>query len=184
MATQIKSKPGLLNAYRNCSQEVKDYFLHIPQLLNQYPMDVCLAYVFARLELGQNMALYCGVVRIHKVDSNLARNAVGTFHMKRKLFVELYKSVFDVALPSTAHADLKSAEKTRDAVMHGKPMTDDAMRNAIARALEFAEAINRQLDRKYALRPYGSLKGFAGKARKLDARTSRFVLKGIGFPIA
>ena len=184
MPTQIKSKPGLKNAFSNCSQEVRDYFQHIPKLLDDFPMDVCLAYVFARLELGQNMALYCGAVRIHKANAEVAWNAVSTQHMNRESFVLLYKTVFDVDLPAAAHADLKNAETTRDMIMHGKKTSDDKTRNAIARVLEYAEEINKQLHAKHGLKPYGSLKGFAGKSRKLDERTSRFLLKGMGFAIA
>ena len=104
--------------------------------------------------------------------------------MTRKSFVDLYKTVFDCDLPPNAHKDLKSAEKTRDVVMHGKGASDDQIRNAIARALEYAEEINKQLHRKHGLKPYGNLKGFAGRSKKLDKRTSRFLLKGLGFQIA
>lgn len=184
MPTQIKSKPGLKKAYGDCSQEVRDYFTHLPKLLDDFPMDVCLAYAFARLELGQNLALYCGVVKIHKVNADVAKSVIGTHHMTREGFIELYKTVFDLDLPKAAHADLKSAEKTRDNVMHGKSTGDDKIRNAIARVLEYAEEINKQLHAKHGLKPYGSIKGFAGRAKKLDKRTSRFLLKGMGFAIS
>jgi hypothetical protein len=184
MPTTIKSKKGLKKAYAARSHEVRDYFEHLPKLLDDFPMDVCLAYVFSRLELGQNMALYCGSVRIHKVNAEVAKNAVGTHHMTREGFIELYKTVFDCDLPKDAHTDLKSAENTRDMIMHGKGASDDKIRNAIARALEYAEEINKQLDGKHGLKPYGNLKGFAGKSQKLDKRTSRFLLKGLGFSIA
>ncbi len=184
MATQIKSKRGLKNAFDNCSEEVREYFEHIPDLLDDFPMEVCLAYVFSRLELGQNMALYCGAVKIHKVNAEVAKGAVSRMHMTRKNFVVIYKTVFDIELPRTAHADLKSAEETRDAIMHGKSTTDDRIRNAIARVLEYAEDVNKQLQRKHQLKPFGKLQGFSGRATKLDKRTSRFLLKGMGYPIA
>lgn len=184
MPTQIKSKPGLMKAFDVCPREVQHYFEYIPKLLDDFPMHVCLAYVFARLELGQNMALYCGAVRIHKVNTEIARNAVSTHHMTRKSFASLYKTVFDVDLPRTAHSDLKRAEATRDRIMHGKKTSDDRIRNAIASVLEYADEINKQLDAKYGLKPYGDLRGFAGKSKKLDKRTSRFLLKGLGFAIA
>lgn len=184
MASQIKSKPGLKKAFDACSDEVREYFKHIPKLLDDFPMDVCLAYVFARLELGQNMALYCGAVRIHKANAEVARNAVAVQHMTRKSFVTLYETVFDLDLPKTAHDDLKNAEETRDRIMHGKGADDDTIRNAIARVLEYAVEINTQLHAKHGFKPYGSLQGFAGKSKKLDKRTSRFLLKGMGFAIA
>lgn len=184
MATQIKTKAGLKRAYTGCSDEVRQYFKHLPTLLDDYPMEVCLAYVFARLELAQNMALYCGAVKIHKVNAEVARNVIGTHHLTRKGFIELYKTVFDLDLPKEAHDDLKSAEETRDHVMHGKQTSDDRIRNAIARVLEYAEEINKQLNLKHELKPFGDLRGFSGRAQKLDKRTSRFLLKGMGFAIA
>lgn len=185
MATQIKGKPGLKNAFAACSKDVRGYFEHIPRLLDEFPMDVCLSYVFARLELGQNMALYCGAVRIHRADGEVAKNAISTHHMTRPGFVELYKTVFDVDLPKAAHADLEKAEKTRDKIMHGKGADDGEIRNAIAQVLEYAEEVNKQLGAKHGFKPFGPLRGFAGgKAKRLDKRTSRFLLKGMGFSIA
>ena len=184
MATRIKTKKGLKSLYENCSEEVRHHFAHLPKLLEEFPMDVCLAYVFARVEFGQNMALYCGSVRVHRVNAEIARNAVGTHHMTRESFIQLYKTVFDCDLPKSAHADLKTAERIRDLIMHGKGATSDQIRNAIARALEYADEVNSQLNRKHGLRPFGSLKGFAGRAKKLDTRTSRFLLKGLGFTLS
>lgn len=37
MPRQIKSKPGLKNAYSGCSQDVQDYFTHLPRLLDDFP---------------------------------------------------------------------------------------------------------------------------------------------------
>ncbi|MEQ8843495.1 MAG: hypothetical protein RIB58_01475 [Phycisphaerales bacterium] len=182
--THIKSKRGLLNAHGNCTKPVNEYFKHIPSLLEYYPLEVCLAYVFARLELGQNMCLYCGVVRLHKVDTTVARGAVATHHMTRESFVSLYKTVYGLDLPKEALADLKQAEKIRDKVIHGKPSDDNSVRNAIARVLEFAEDVNEQLDTEHGLKPFGDLRGFSGRSKKLDGRTSRFILKGMGFAIA
>ena len=167
-----------------CSQEVREYFEHIPRLLDEFSMDVCLAYVFSRLELGQNMALYCGVVKVHKADKVVASSAVGSQHITRDTFVTLFETVFGHSLPQAAHNDLKSAQKTRDLIMHGKNASPDRIRNAIAQVLEYAEAINDQLGQNHGFKPFGSLQGFAGWTKKLDKRTTRFMLKGMGFSLA
>ena len=181
MPTQVKSKPRLKQAYNECSQEVRNYFEHIPKLLDEFPMEVCLAYVFARLELGQKMALYCGVVKIHRVNSEIARDVVEKQHMTRDKFVKLYKTIFDIDLPNAARKDLEHAEKTRDSLMHGKTATDDQIRNAIACVLKYAGEVNKQLHEKHQLKPFvDHLRGFAGRLRKLDGSTSRFVLMGMG----
>jgi len=184
MAHAIKSKNGLQKAYSRAPAGILGYFKHMPQRLDAFPYTVCLAYAFAQLELAQNMALYCGVVKIYRADAELARRAVGTHHMTREGFADLYKVVFGVDLPQSAASALKTAEETRDHVMHGKPTTDDRLRNAIARVLEFAEAINQQLKGCCGVEPFGELRGFAGAARKLDKRTTRFMLKGMGFAMS
>ena len=79
---------------------------------------------------------------------------------------------------------LREAENTRDAIMHGKTTTDDKIRNAIARVLEYAEEVNKQLEEKHTLKPFGKLQGVTSKTKKLDKRTTRYLLKGMGFTIA
>lgn len=184
MTKQIKSMKGLVNVFTSCSADVQRYYEHLPKLLDDFPLDVGLAYCFARLELAQNMALYCGVVKVHRANTQIAGNAVSTHHMTREGFNELYETVFSFALPKIAAAALKTAEDTRDAVMHGKTASDDRLRNAIARVLEYSDAMNKQLSGKCGLRPFGDLRGFAGRMLKLDERTTRFMLKGMGFTLS
>lgn len=184
MAKDIRSKRGLLNMLNRCSDEVQEHFEHLESLINNYPLNVALGYVFSRLELGQNMALYCGAVKLHRANSEIARNAINTHHMTRDGFMELYKTIYDVNLPEQAREDLKTAEKTRDTVMHGGEATDKRLRNAIGLVLEYAEVVNKRLNNKYQIKPFsGSLRGFAGRSVKLDKRTTRFMLKGMGFGI-
>lgn len=54
---KIKSKPGLLNFYNECPEPVRWYFTHLPRLVEEFPLDVALAYVFAQIEAAHNMAL-------------------------------------------------------------------------------------------------------------------------------
>ena len=183
--TQIRSIPGLKNLFNGCSQEVQTHYEHLPSLLDDYPLEVALGYTFHRLELGQNMSLYCGVVRLHRANSTVARNAINTQHMTRKLFEELYKTVFNVDLPAAAKQELRTAENTRDMIMHGGSASADRLRNAIGRVLEFSEAVNNQIQQRNNFKPFrGNWQGFAGALQKLDNRTTRFMLKGMGFGIA
>ena len=105
-ATEIRSLRGLTNLFDQCSAETQRHFEHLPSLLDAYPLQVALGYTFHRLELGQNMALYCGVVKVHRADSTVARNAIDSHHMTRKGFEELYEKVFDLSLPRRSKARL------------------------------------------------------------------------------
>jgi hypothetical protein len=184
MATEIRSKRGLLRLFQHCSPEVRKHFEHLPSLLDNYPLEVALAYAFQRLEVGQNMALYCGVVRLHRADSVVARNALDVQHMTRSKFAELYETVFELGLPTGAKGDLGTAESTRDTIMHGGQASGDRLRNAIGRVLEFSAAVNKQLHGRCQLQPFsGQWRGFAGRLQKLERRTTRFMLKGMGFAI-
>jgi hypothetical protein len=184
-ATQIHSIPGLKNLFNVRSNEVQSHFKHLPSLLDNYPLEVALGYVFHRLELGQNMSLYCGVVKLYRAKHTIASNAIDAHHMTREGFEQLYFTIFNVALPKDAVKELRTAENTRDKIMHGRNASAERLRNAIGRVLEFAEAVNSQLHQTHNLRPFGAdLRGFAGRSHKLDGRTTRFMLKGIGFGIS
>ena len=88
---KVKSKPGLLNFFHKSPAEIQKYFEHLPNLIEQFPLDVVLTYVFARVELAHNMALYCGIAKLHRADTGLARHAVQAHHMTRKEFRSKYK---------------------------------------------------------------------------------------------
>jgi len=185
VATEIRSLVGLKKLYKKSPKEVRQHFEHLPSLLDNYPLEVALGYVFHRLELGQNMSLYCGVVKCHRANTTVATRAINSHHMTRRNFGELYKTVFAVDLPAQAREDLKAAEKTRDTIMHGGSASPAGLRNAIGRVLEFATAVNKQLSSSCRLTPFcGYWRGFAGRLEKLDKRTTRFMLKGMGFAIA
>ncbi len=129
---KIRSRPGLLSAYRSCSKNVRDYFEHLPDLVNGFPLDVCLAYAFSRLETAQTMALYCGVVKVYRANRDVARNALDATHITRKSFADLYETAFGLAVPDAAARGLKTAEATRDSVMHGKGATEDRIRHDVS----------------------------------------------------
>ena len=172
----IKSKSGLLNTFERCPNEVKAYFEHLPKLVEKFPLDVSLSYVFGRIELGQNMTLYCGIVKLHRAHSTLARNAVDAHHLTREEFRDKFEMIFGPSIPEAAQTALRQAEKVRDTVMHGKACTDDQKRNAIGYALKYAAKINDFLEKEAGFKPYDDLRGFKGRAQSLDKSTTRWVL--------
>ena len=181
---KIKSKPGLLKHWHAQPERVKEYFAHLPALVEGFPLDVALAYVFAQVELAQNMALYCGMAKLHRADSDLAYRAVQKQHLTRAGFLEKYATIYGKELPDSVTNLLATAEAVRDRVMHGKGATDDQKRNAIAHVLAYATAFNKHNLANSCPQVFGSLKGFKGAARSLDKSTTRWMLKGMGFSIA
>jgi len=180
----VKSKPGLLNRFNAAPAEIRAYFEHVPKLIADFPLDVCLSYVFAQVERAQNSILYCGVVKLHRADATLARTAIDVHHMTRPEFKAKFETVLGKAIPPATSDLLAKAEDARDRVMHGKQTTDEEKRNAVASVLDYAEAINQLVSSIAGFKPFGDLRGFKGAAQSLDKSTTRWLLKGMGFTIA
>lgn len=180
----VKSKPGLLNRFNAAPPEIRSYFEHVPKLIDEFPLDVCLSYVFAQLERAQNAILYCGVVKLHRADAALAKTTIDVHRMTRPDFKAKFETVFAKPIPSATSDLLQKAEEARDRVMHGKKTTDDEKRNAVASVLDYAEAINGLVSGSAGFKPFGDLRGFKGAAQSLDKSTTRWLLKGMGFTIA
>lgn len=179
--TTIKTRRGMINAFGAFPEKIHEYFEHFPGLTENYPWDVVIAYLHSRVELAHNMIVYCGVVKCHKVDAELARKAINSQHMTRKQFQELYTAIFDAKIPAGISKHLSHAEKARDRILHGKQVSDADQREAVYNLLIYAKKLNKKLQDTAGFQPFGSLQGFKGKAKSLDRATSRWVLKGIGF---
>jgi len=179
--TTPKTWIGVVREFEGCSDEIKSYFEHFISLTKTYPWDVVIAYLFSRVELAQNMIIYCGCVKCHRVDAELARTAVNEQHMTRRGFREFYKSIFGTALPREMASKLGHAEEIRDKILHGKPVSEEDKRKAVVDIIRYAEITNDKLNTAAGFKPFGSLKGFKGRGQALDRSTSRWVLKGIGF---
>ena len=89
---KVKSKPGLLNFYKASTKEIREYFKHLTALIEAFPLDVALAYVFSRVELAHNMALYCGIAKLHKADTTLPSALFRGFTLLAKDFGKSTKS--------------------------------------------------------------------------------------------
>ena len=179
------SYKAILKKHDQCSEGVKWYFDQLPSLLrNGYSYEVSLAYLFLRTERAQNMALYCGSVKLHRANTDVTSRAVNAQHLTREGFLLLYRNVFDRELPKSIKANLEVAERIRDKVVHGKNVTEPEMRTAHIDVLEYAEAMNAEIREAAGFEPFGKLQGFKGRGQALDKKTTRWLLKGIGFAIA
>lgn len=174
---QLKQK------FDDAPAQVREYFSNLPGILD-FPLDVALAYVFSRVELAHNMALYCGVVKIHKANKEIANPAIDASHMTREGFLEMFKTVFNQDLPTATSNLLENAEKVRDRVMHGKRTSDHEKREAIVKVIQYAAKFNETVYAAARFRPFGNLRGFHGRGESLPKATTRWVLKGMGFPLS
>ena len=114
----------------------------------------------------------------------MANKAISAQHLTRDGFLKLYKTVFGVPLSSATLQLIKTAEKVRDKVIYGKDVADPEMRKAHVDVIAYSEALNAELRIKARFEPFGDLRGFKGAAKSLTDETSRWLLKGLGFPLA
>ena len=62
--------------------------------------------------------------------------------------------------------------------------TEAEKRKAIALVLDYSGELDDLVQSLGGFRPFGDMRGFSGAASKLDARTTRWMLKGMGFTIS
>lgn len=174
---------GVRNRLTEAPSEVQRYFEPAAELIEHYSGEVSLSYLFARLERGHLMSLYCGVVKLHRVDSTLAATAVERFENRRDEFRELFERIFGKRIPNSVIGKIEPAQEIRNNVLHGKKVEQRDYRMAIVSIIEYATDFNEVCSKLGGFRPFGSLQGFKGAAAAMDKSTSRWVLKGIGLPL-
>ena len=104
-------------------------------------------------------------------------------HLTREGFKEIFKNVFGAELNKASRVKLEEAEKVRDKVIHGKTVPDNELREAIADVLEYAELLNEEVYLISGFKPFASMKGFKGRADSLDNRTTKWIMRGLGFGV-
>jgi len=178
------SYKAILKHHAAAPSGIRDYFDHILALVQTFPYEVCIAYMFSRVERAQNMTLYCGVVKLHSAHISVAKNVIHKQHITRDSLLELFETVFGKPVSATITNHLKFAEKTRDQVVHGKNVSDADLRKAIVEIIDYAKSFDTFVDGIANFKPFGDLRGFKGRATPLEKSTTRWLLKGLGFAMS
>ena len=121
------SYKAILKHHAAAPSEIRDYFVHVPALVQSFPYEVSIAYMFSRVERAQNMTLYCGVVKLHAAHISVAQNVIHKQHITRDSFLDLFETVFGKPITTAIKGHLKFAEKTRDQVVHGPVQTPELL---------------------------------------------------------
>jgi hypothetical protein len=170
--------------YEALPDEIRGYLDEYPKLLENFSWKVTVGYVFTQVEIAHRVALYCGVVKLHRVDADLAWTAVDSWDMKRKEFAKLFEEVYGTKLENDLEKLLREAEAVRDRNIHGKTVLEPDQRLCQVRVLDYLEGFRDLVRSANVASPFDDLRGFKGAGQPLEARTSRLVLRGLGFPIA
>jgi hypothetical protein len=173
---------GVRDVFAATHPDIQSFFAEYPGLLEKFSWETCMAYLFTKIEQGHRRALYCGVVKLHSVDPELAWRAIQRWEMTRAGFRQQLDEVLQTKLPKDLADVLEEAEDVRDKVIHGYQVPEVDHRRGAVRALDYTTGFRSLIEESVAkFSPYGDLRGFSGAAKKLSKATSRLVLKGLGF---
>ena len=181
--SEPKSYKSVIKHYALKPHKFQKFYKHLPKLLEGFGFDIAIGYLFSRLEMAQNMIIYCGITKLHRCDKTIVDIAISQWRRTREGFIEKYKNIYGVGIPSVILNKIKIAEGIRDRILHGKSVKDSKKRQAIVDALDYSEALNEHVYSRAGFKPFGDLRGYKGRGRPLDRNTTRWVLKGMGFNV-
>ena len=184
-----KNYKQVLKIFSNCPDNVQDYFDYFPKLAEDFPAayDVAIAYLFLRVETAHNMMLYYGLVKFHGVPSDMAYKQLGKQYITRDNFKIYFENIFSKKLDVDLMGLIKSAEKTRDEIVHGKAsiksMPDQKKREAINLIFEYAKKFNAFAGKNRIYEPFNHYRGAHGGLGQIRQKkhTGSLIIKGALF---
>jgi len=169
--------------FQSLPADVQAHFEHYPTLLEDFPWKISMAYLFSEIEAAHRTIIYCGVVKIHRVDASMANSVVDSWRMKREEYAKLFETVFGQGIPAPTAKALAEAERVRDRIMHGAAIADADHRGGQVRLFDYVDEMHTLLPTVGGVSPFKDLRGIKGAGQPLTKQTSRWVLKGLGFNV-
>ena len=170
----------VIKRLREHDDDVIAYFDPSVELLeDDYPYQVVISYLFARLENAHREALYYGTLK-HGVEKRLAWNAIDRIDLTRNGFRELFQTIYGYKIPRALIDDIKHAEKTRDDLLHGRRLLNDRFPKAVLKVFDYFAGINDLTYRKSQIWIAGDKRGMMGARSVHSKATSRWILMGMG----
>lgn len=175
------TKATIKNRFNTLSAEVKTYFVHTPKLIDSFPPDVCLAYLFSGIRAVHRRAFYLGIVRKYNTDRDLTFELVDLRTFQLSEFSHEFEKVFGHHFATETIEHLEQVQRTRNKSLHGQSVKPQETLQAVLDILEYAEALNNDLKDLIGKTPFKGLEGAAGRIKPLNRETSMWILKGMGF---
>jgi len=182
--TVCAQRHTVMDQFDSCSEEIRTHLSDLPRLLDGFPLDVSLSYLFTQIQRAHNATLCAGAVKVHKANRNVARAAVGAQRMTTGGFQEQFETVFGKPIPGEVKQELEAAELIHDKILNGQRTPEKEKREAIGHILDYAEGLNRFVHGLAKFRPFGGPIGSNGCAGSLGKSTTRWMLKGMGFSLS
>jgi len=159
------------NQFEDLPVEIQKYFEFVPELIKmrrnsrkKRSWDPLIAYLFSRVERAHVMSLYCGVIKLHGVNPQLAEERIRNQYFFRKKFPKLYESVFEIALGDELRESIDYAYGIRDEIIHGREdnLTERKKGKAVESIFEYSKSFNCAIYNLKGARfkPFGDLTGF------------------------
>ena len=172
----------VLKKFYEHEEGVIDYFAPCSDLLtDKYRYEVVISYMFSRIEIAHREVLYFGVVKLHQVDSKLARTIINEYDLQRGDFRTKFEQIYGYRMPPELRETIESAEKVRDRILHGKKNKEAGdMGRAILDAMDYLTGLNDLLYDKSGIWIAGNRRGMMGSRESHSKATSKWILMGMG----
>jgi len=182
--TVCAQRRTVIEQFDSCPEEIRAYLSDLPRLLDGFPLEVSISYLFTCIQRAHNATLCSGAVKVHKANRNVARAAVGAQQITREGFQQQFETVFGLPMPEEVKQELEAAQMVHDKILNGQRTSEKDKREAIGHVLDYAQALNRFVNRRAKFKPFGDQEGSDGCAESLNKSTTRWMLKGMGFSLS
>jgi hypothetical protein len=172
----------VLKKFNAHDEEVIDYFAPCSDLLtDEYRYEVVISYMFSRIEIAHREVLYFGVVKLHEVDSKLARTIINEYDLQCGDFRTKFEQIYGYRMPAELREKIESAEKVRDRILHGKKNKEAGdMGRAILDTMDYLTGLNDLLYEKSRIWIAGDRRGMMGNRASHSKASSKWILMGMG----
>lgn len=177
------SKTQLIDRFNAASKRVQEHFKHLPALTQDFPVSVAVSYAFDRVAVAHNTTIVAGLVKKYRLNKDVAREIADFQRGSWDEFHYEYQTVFGSVIPDEISDQFAAAEMKRDHLLSGKRVSSTEQGAAVELLLAYADTLDAFVAKDAKLHPFSDLTGVKSRSTPLDKTTSRWILKGMGFPL-
>jgi hypothetical protein len=176
----------LIKAFKQLPENVQSTFDGMENLLEdgRWSYDIAVAYAFQTIERVRRTTLYLILVRGLNLNPKTTWEAIDGHELHDNAFWVLLERSLENSFSKALKQALRKAKSTRNKIAHGQDWTDAAARMALVEAFSFMHKFSDEIIERAQFDPCGSYQGrlaVGKKGTRLDPRSSRLILRGLGF---
>lgn len=177
------AKQGVIDAFNASSARTKEYYAIVPGLIEHHKPDVALAYVFDRAAAAHNATIVAGLVVKHRAHRDVAREIASFQECAWDEFHYEYQTVFGSVIPESVSAIYGEANEVRRHFLSGKRVSSKDLCATVSQMLKYSDELDAFVYSDARIHPFSDLSKTKSRGAALDKNSTRWVLKGMGFPI-